>query len=75
MLRAHLFRNNQLGQFFADCFGATKTEYALSGGIEFADATVFVNGDDAIERGFQDGAIERFRPFRQNLLQVAFLSP
>ena len=50
MLLAHPRRDNQFGQFFTDGFRATKTEYALGRGIEFANATARIHGDDAIKR-------------------------
>src|SRR6266581_3376953 len=65
MSRAHPRWNNQLSQFFANCFRAPKTEDTFGHGIKFSDATGGVHGDDTIERGIENcpSAIERLRFF------------
>ena len=60
VLIAHARGNDQFGQFFADSFLPAKTKYALGSGIKFKDPTICAHGDDAIERGIENAAIQHF---------------
>ena len=60
MLLAHARRNDQLGEFFANGLGPTKTKNALGGRIKLEDAAVCAHGNDAIERGIANAAIQHF---------------
>src|ERR1700719_319072 len=60
MLLAHARGNDYLGEFFADGFLSTKTKNALRGRIKLEDAPVCAHGNDAIERGIEDAAIQHF---------------
>jgi hypothetical protein len=60
VLLAHAWRNDQFGQFFANSFLSTKTKHALGGRVKFEDSTICVHGNDAIERGIENAAIQHF---------------
>ena len=60
MLLAHAHWNDQFGQLFANSFLPPKTKHALGGRIKFEDPTLCVHGDDAIERGIKNAAIQHF---------------
>src|SRR6266480_5256042 len=70
VLLAHARWNNQLGEFFADSFLTAKTKYALGGGIELKEAAICVHGDDAIERGIENAAIQHFELIARDSLTV-----
>src|ERR1700694_6027004 len=60
VLLAHAWRNDQFGQFFANSFLSAKTKHALGGWVKFEDPTICVHGNDAIERGIENAAIQHF---------------
>ena len=47
-------RDNQVGQFFPNCFSTRKAEYPFGRWIEFPHATRRVHRDDAIERRVEE---------------------
>jgi hypothetical protein len=61
MLVAHAWQNDQFGQFFSERFIAAETKNPLGGGIKFENQTAGVDGDDAIEGGIEDTAIEHLQ--------------
>ena len=52
-------RDDQVAHLPPEDLGPAVTEGPLRGGVEFEDVFLVVDGDDAIERGLEDGALPR----------------
>ena len=48
-------RDHQRCHLLADDLGPAVTECAFRGRVEFDDASLMIDRDDAVQRGFQDG--------------------
>ena len=59
MTIAQLRRNYQISHFPADGFVPGVTERFFRGGIEVQNATLVVDRDDAIQRGLENGRLQR----------------
>ena len=67
--------DDDVGKAFGQDVVATMIEGAFSGGVELGDAAFVIDGDNAVERGVEDGGLAGFAAFEFDFLLTEVFLP